>query len=340
MTAQPRFPACFVEMPSLVGRRRAAFYLAAEEYLATAFPVDNYLFSWVLAPTVVMGRNQLAAREVDLDFCRIEGIDVIRRKSGGGCIFANEGNVMFSLVTGEGAVEPIFAEYAAAVAQSLVAIGVPAMVSGRNDILLTNGTKVCGNAFYRLAHRNIVHGTMLYDTNYRLMLGALNPDVSKLKAAGVESVRSRTGLIKDVLPIGVEALRDRLHSLLCNRRLTLTAADVAEIEKIEQTYYLPDFLYGNTGTRGDAKCAARIEGCGSVEIAFTVTGGTVTGVTVSGDFFSLETMTTDFEHTFVGLPFALQSLQAAAEQRHPEKSIRGLTVEALNALLATLPYSL
>ncbi len=323
-----------------MGRRRAAFYLAAEEYLAMAFPVDNYLFSWILSPTVVMGRNQLAAREVDLEFCRTEGIDVIRRKSGGGCIFADEGNIMFSLVTGEGAVEPIFAEYATAVAQSLTALGVAATVSGRNDILLADGAKVCGNAFYRLAHRNIVHGTMLYDTDYRLMLGALNPDASKLKAAGVKSVRSRTGLIKEVLPIGVEALRGKLHSLLCNRRLTLGAEDVAEIEKIEQAYYAPTYLYGNTGNREDVKCAARIEGCGGVEIALTVTGGTVTGVVLTGDFFSSETMSAEFEAAFVGLPFTLQSLQTATDRRHPEKSIRGLTAEALKSLLSTLPYSL
>lgn len=50
--------------------------------------------------------------EVDLEFCQREGIDVVRRKSGGGCIYADEGNIMFSLITPEGAVEPIFNDYA------------------------------------------------------------------------------------------------------------------------------------------------------------------------------------------------------------------------------------
>ena len=81
-----------------------------------------------------------------------------------------------------------------------------AKVSGRNDILLANGTKVCGNAFYHLKNRNIVHGTMLYDTNYNRMTRALTPDRLKLESAGVKSVKSRTGLIKEVLEIGVYGL--------------------------------------------------------------------------------------------------------------------------------------
>ena len=106
------FPACYVELPTSCEGKRAAFYLAAEEYIASALPEDNYLFSWQLGPTVVMGRNQIAAAEIDLDFCMAEGIDVIRRKSGGGTIYADRGNIMLSLVTGRGAVEPLFKQYA------------------------------------------------------------------------------------------------------------------------------------------------------------------------------------------------------------------------------------
>ncbi len=196
MTTKSAFPACLITFPFNVEGKTAPFFLAAEEYVAAALPADNYLFAWILPPTVVMGRNQVADAEVDLEFCQREGIDVVRRKSGGGCIYADEGNIMFSLITPEGAVEPIFNDYASTVAEALTSIGVEAKVSGRNDILLANGTKVCGNAFYHLKNRNIVHGTMLYDTNYNRMTRALTPDRLKLESAGVKSVKSRTGLIK------------------------------------------------------------------------------------------------------------------------------------------------
>ena len=64
------FPACYVQLPPETEHRRAPFYLAAEEYIAQVLPEDNYLFSWQLNPTVVMGRNQVAHQEVNLDFCR------------------------------------------------------------------------------------------------------------------------------------------------------------------------------------------------------------------------------------------------------------------------------
>lgn len=145
------FPACHVVFPFSAESRRATFYLAAEEYIAQKIPADNYLFSWQLFPTVVVGRNQVIHQEIDLDFCRDEGIDIVRRKSGGGAIFANQHNIMWSLITPACAVEPLFQVYAHQVARSLNDLGAPTEVSGRNDIVLRNGGKICGNAFYHLA---------------------------------------------------------------------------------------------------------------------------------------------------------------------------------------------
>ena len=195
---QSIFPACHVVFPASADSRRATFYLAAEEYIAQKLPADNYLFSWQLSPTVVIGRNQVVHQEINLDFCQAEGIDVVRRKSGGGAIFADQHNIMWSLVTTACAVEPLFQVYAHEVARSLDSLGAQTEVSGRNDITLKNGGKICGNAFYHLANHNIVHGTMLYDTNPRRMQGALTPDVSKLQSKGVSSVRSRVALLKEV----------------------------------------------------------------------------------------------------------------------------------------------
>ena len=74
------FPAVEIVFPDDGIPRRAAFYLAAEEYVARTFPEGSYLFSWILNKTVVIGRNQVAHKELDIDFCRGNGIDIIRRK--------------------------------------------------------------------------------------------------------------------------------------------------------------------------------------------------------------------------------------------------------------------
>lgn len=336
MTTKSAFPACLITFPFNVEGKTAPFFLAAEEYVAATLPADNYLFAWILPPTVVMGRNQVADAEVDLEFCQREGIDVVRRKSGGGCIYADEGNIMFSLITPEGAVEPIFNDYASTMAEALTSIGVEAKVSGRNDILLANGTKVCGNAFYHLKNRNIVHGTMLYDTNYNRMTRALTPDRLKLESAGVKSVKSRTGLIKEVLEIGVYGLRSKLERLLTNRIWELKPEDILAIEEIERTYRDPEYLYGKKClNEKNITFSGRVEGCGRIEIHFVTQQERVADVFLTGDFFAHGDSDTAFRKTFKGVPMQTRALAEAVLTHHPETSVRGLSTESLIHLLET-----
>ena len=330
--SKPHLPACFVELPPETEGRRAAFYLAAEEYIAEHLPEGSYFFTWQLGRTVVMGRNQVAHQEVNLDYCRKEGIDVIRRRSGGGAIYADEGNIMTSLITEAYHVETLFREYAEAIAHALRSLGAPAQVSGRNDIVLEppqgGSFKICGNAFYQKPDRCIAHGTMLYDTDPARMEGALKPNIDKLQTKGVKSVRSRVGTLKDYLPFGVDTLRQQLRLLLCNRSITLTDDNVQQIEQLEQRYYAPEFLLGSTG-RNDVERRGRIEGCGLVELHFRLHGSLVEAVELTGDFFDLADAQQVFNACFARRPFTHESLVQAIREHHPERSIRGLTEEGL-----------
>lgn len=330
------FPACFVEMPRQAEGRRAAFYLAAEEYIAAKLPEDCYLFTWQLAPTVVMGRNQVAHEELNLDFCHAEGIDIARRKSGGGAIFADRNNIMVSLVTGKGNVEALFADYAHCVAEGLRALGAPVKVAGRNDIVLEGGGKICGNAFFHLPERNIVHGTMLFDTDARLMAGALRPTLSKLQAKGVKSVRSRVAFLKDYLNTDASGLRAALRPLLTNRSVRLSASDLEAIEQMERTYHDAAYLYARSAAREARTAAARIEGCGQLCIHFELKGSLVTDVTLSGDFFETGEAEADFRAAFAGCTFTPGRLCNAVDAHHPERAVRRLTAEALKRMLSDL----
>lgn len=348
------FPARHVLLPEGYDKRTCPFYLAVEEYVAQhcpAFDADGrpeaYFFTWRLPATVVMGRNQVAHQEVDLDFCRREGIDITRRKSGGGAVFADPDNLMLSLITPGADVESTFQTYAHAVSEALRTLGAPTTVSGRNDIVLDPltlpdgsqipGGKVCGNAFYHLAERNIVHGTMLYDTNPRLMQGALHPDVSKLRSAGVKSVRSRVALLKDYIPIGPAQLRSSLIPLLTDRSVTLTPADIAVVEEMEKEYRTEEFLYGSSAAT-DVTLGGRVKGVGSLMLHFALKGSLVRNVTLTGDYFELAGRASEaFSHAFTGRRFTPEALTAAVEAHHPEKEIRNLTPEALVAILTNDP---
>lgn len=302
-------------------------------------PEGNFMFTWQIGPTVVMGRNQDAGVEIDLPFCRAEGVDVIRRKSGGGSIYADLGNIMTSLITGNGAVEPIFAEYSAAMAECLSALGAGVEVSGRNDIRMSGGGKICGNAFYHMYDRNIVHGTLLYDTDARLMRGALTPERAKLLSKGVKSVESRISLLKGALPeTGISGVREHIRQHLSDRTVQLSETDIRQIQEIESGYYSPDYLYGKDTTLvGEAhRCSERINGCGTVSLEVCTAEGWVTAVTARGDYFEFCNANTLFNKAFFGCPFNEAAMLQAMEKHKLHSCIRGLDQPSLGRMIRNL----
>ena len=170
-------------------RRSLAFYLAMEEYVAREVE-DEAFFVWRVEPTVIFGRNQVLENEVNLEYCSEHGVDIVRRKSGGGCVYSDLGNIMVSYVSRRGDVSEVFDRYMTALTEALRALGVPAEKSGRNDIML-DGRKISGNAFHQLPDRSIVHGTLLYSTDLEALTEAIRPPEEKLRRHGVESVRQR-----------------------------------------------------------------------------------------------------------------------------------------------------
>lgn len=154
--------------------RRLSFYLAMEEYVARHVDEDDSFFMWQVEPSVIFGRNQLIENEVNLDYCRANHIATFRRKSGGGCVYADMKNIMFSYITKEDNVSLTFSRYINMVVEVLRRLGVDARASGRNDVMIGD-RKVSGSAFYHLPGRSIVHSTMLYDTDMRNMVGAITP---------------------------------------------------------------------------------------------------------------------------------------------------------------------
>ena len=84
------------------GDRPLAFYLAMEEYVAWKYPEGDYFFVWRTGPSVIFGRNQDMEAEVNVPYCLAHGIRIYRRKSGGGCVYSDMGNLMHSCITSPG----------------------------------------------------------------------------------------------------------------------------------------------------------------------------------------------------------------------------------------------
>ena len=225
-------------------QRRLTFYLAMEEYLARHHnDGDDLFFMWQVEPTVIFGRNQDIEREVNLEYCRKHGIHFVRRKSGGGCVYADRSNVMMSYITRSDEVVQTFSRYMEMVRQMLADLGIEATATANNDILI-DGRKVSGNAFYHIPGHSIVHGTMLFDTDMQHMLQAITPPQTKLDRHGVESVRQGITLLNEHTSLTIEEFKTYARKRLCDRTYKLTHTDVQAITTIEEEYLNPIFIYG------------------------------------------------------------------------------------------------
>lgn len=310
---------------------RLPFYLAMEEYVAREFPAQDYFFMWQVEPTVIFGRNQLVDSEVDCEYCKSNGIEMYRRKSGGGCVYADMSNIMLSYITPSSNVNFTFNRYMLMVEHALQRLGVDARTTGRNDILV-DGMKVSGNAFYHLPGRSIVHGTMLYDTNIEHMARATTPSDVKLKSKGVASVRQHVTTLNKYIALSIEELKETFRSELCNDERVITAADIAAIEDIEKEYYTYEFIYGNNPAYSIVK-NGRIEGVGEFRVSIDAKDGVVRKVNLAGDFFIVGDIDSMLLAKFKGIRLEREALERALEGVDCGTVIMNLKKEQLINLL-------
>ncbi len=166
------------------------------------------VFLWVNRECVIAGRNQNFLAEADLVFAKKNNILPVRRYTGGGCVFHDHGNLNYSFIIPE----EEQTQSLNLVLEVLREAGVPAQLSGRND-LMAAGRKCGGTAWQYDEGWMLFHGTILVDTDLAKMTRVLTPPALKLRGKGIESVRSRVVNLKELCPdISVETLRARFET--------------------------------------------------------------------------------------------------------------------------------
>ena len=245
----------------LPANKRLVWYLAAEEYFAKNIhsllhrhgighennnkDIYGIFFTWIVSPTVIFGRHQVMANEVNILFCQANDIAMYRRKSGGGCVYADEGNLMISYISPSTHSEKVFQYYLDSMSECLQKFGYQAVKSTHNDIMVGDH-KVSGNACFALPQATIVHGTMLYDVNFEVLQQAITPSQEKLAKHGVESVRQRVRNLKSIANatgwMSTQALARGIEDIWCRQTYVPTKEDIQEIDKIEEEYLNPEFI--------------------------------------------------------------------------------------------------
>jgi lipoic acid synthetase/lipoate-protein ligase A len=166
--------------------------------------------------------------EVNMDYCREHGIQVYRRQSGGGCVYADMDNLMLSFITAETNVGFAFNRFVNMVLLVLRKMGVEATGTSHNDIMIGN-RKLCGTACRTTPTGSIVHSTLLYDTNMDHMLHAITPGLEKLQKKGIQSVRQRITLLKDYTSLSLDEVKTLIRETLCEGERLLTEQDISNI---------------------------------------------------------------------------------------------------------------
>ena len=183
----------------------AAFNISFEEDIFENYDSDEEFFMlWRNDKAVIVGFNQVIENEVDLEFAKQHGISVVRRKTGGGAVYHDLGNVNYTYISKNVSEFGNFLVFAQPVIDFLRAHGVDACHIGKNDIGINDGTiyrKISGNA-QRIKDGYILHhGTLMFDVDIEVLEKVLTPDPAKLTGKGIKSIRSRVCNISEYLPM-------------------------------------------------------------------------------------------------------------------------------------------
>jgi lipoate-protein ligase A len=255
------------------------FNIAAEEYLLKNGPGDLFML-WRNEPCVIIGKHQNPYAETNFRFISETGIPVIRRISGGGAVYHDQGNINFSFVQKVGTVNPVrFSRFTVPILELINDFALNVTCGQRNDLLI-NGFKFSGNAEHVFREKVLHHGTLLFNTNLDVLNQCLQNSVSRFTGKSVLSVRSNVANLSEYLKTSIST--DEFMNLLfenVKKKLqvedvySLTDNDICEINKlVEEKYktwewnfgYTPDYSFDTSWTtpRGLLRLSIKVErGC-------------------------------------------------------------------------------
>jgi lipoate-protein ligase A len=325
------------------GRANIAFDAALiEERQANRVP-DTIRFLR-FPPTALIGRHQDLSREVDLAYCSANGVGVVRRITGGGAIYLDEGQLGWELVfhrssLGAAALPDLAEKICNAAALGFKELGVDAKFRPRNDIEV-DGRKISGTGGFFDGDVLIYQGTVLVDMNSQQMVSALNIPESKLAKRDLDSAAQRVVTLKELLGDGLPDLETIKTALIkgFSEGLGIEAekGDISEneealanrhfIEEIGTDEFVEEI--DNPGDEYEVLAGSHTGPGGTIDVFVKLEGPTkriLQRVLVSGDFFvTPPRIVFDLEAHLAGT--RLEEVDGAIEHFFAENDIDMLSV--------------
>lgn len=310
------------------------FNLAFDEYcLENIHSEEPYFFLWRNRPAVIIGLNQNAYGEVNLEYLNANGITLARRVTGGGAVYHDLQNMNYTIIGRNPSPQPMV--------DALRQLGVPAELTGRNDIFV-EGRKVSGYARRVAGNQEIIHGTLMYDVDLDTLQHVLDTPASKMKAKGISSVRSHVANLKEYLPQfkSLDELQAKLSEILSGGDGPLLVQGSgypsqdeinAEVRRIAAEKFATwEFIYGHSH-EADFNYKKKMP-CGTVEASLRIDRGIITALTFSGDFL-FDEPSEDLAKKLIGLRYDKATLSAAIEKAGAGKYFRSANASQICSLL-------
>lgn len=265
------------------------FNMAFDEFCLENLKGETPFFClWQNEPSVILGLNQNALKEVNMEYLKEKNIHLVRRITGGGAVYHDEGNLNFTFIDDYKNEINQFKKFAQFIVDALSHLGLNGVKqNGRNDISL-NDKKISGCAKRVKDNRIMIHGTLLYNVDLIRLFKALNGPQSKIKSKGVDSLKSTVTNIKPFLPElkDIKDLKTKLNEYLYHgggHQIELTTGMCAQIkEEAINKFSTPSWILGKSS---DYKiCNETKLKCGKVKIELAIEKENIDKIKFSGDF--------------------------------------------------------
>ena len=317
------------------------FNLALEEYVLKYLDSDeDFVLLWQNENSVIIGRNQNTLEEINPDVVKKHDVNVVRRITGGGAVYHDDGNLNFSFITKMKDNLNDYRKFTKPVIEGLNNLGVPAEFQGRNDIVVED-KKISGNAQSFYKDKMLHHGTILFDANLPFVAEVLNVKADKIKSKGIKSNRSR---VTNILPYLKEEVsmgqfkKTLLEHLLGTKDIVkhvyeLTDDDYEKInELMEKRYNRWEWNYGESPDFSIEK-AGRYEG-GKVEFHFNVSEGKISDVKIFGDFLGSRDIT-ELQDKLKGTQYEEEAFRKKLENEPLDEYFFNISVDDILHLVFT-----